>query len=131
VKQITIVAENRPGLLAEITQALANENINIEDMDAESHENFAIMILQVDQYDLALQIINQQLGLKAVSEDVILVRLHDEPGALAQLSRRFGNANIDIRSIRIVQRGKDESLVAICTERTAEAMQLVKDILVA
>lgn len=131
MKQITIVAENRPGLLAEITQALANENINIEDMDAESHENFAIMILQVDQYDLALQIINQQLGLKAVSEDVILVRLHDEPGALAQLSRRFGNANIDIRSIRIVQRGKDESLVAICTERTAEAMQLVKDILVA
>jgi len=131
VKQITIVAENRPGLLAEITQALANENINIEDVDAESHEKFAIMILQVDQYDLALQVIHQQLGLKAVSEDVILVRLRDKPGALAQLSRRFSDAGVDIRSIRIVQRGKDESIVAICTERTAEAMQLVKDILVA
>lgn len=131
MKQITIVAENRPGLLAEITQALANENINIEDVDAESHEKFAIMILQVDQYDLALQVIHQQLGLKAVSEDVILVRLRDKPGALAQLSRRFSDAGVDIRSIRIVQRGKDESIVAICTERTAEAMQLVKDILVA
>jgi len=130
VKQITIVAENHPGLLAEITQALASENINIEDVDAESHENFAIMILQVDRYDAALQIINQQLGLKAVSEDVILVRLRDEPGALAQLSRRFSDAGIDIRSIRIVQRGKDESLVAICTERSTEAMQLVNDILV-
>jgi len=131
VKQITIVAENRAGLLAEITQALASENINIEDVDAESHENFAIIILQVDRYDAALQIINQQLGLKAVSEDVILVRISDKPGSLAQLSRRFSDAGIDIRSIRIVQRGKDESLVAICTERSDEAMQLVNDILVA
>ena len=131
MKQITIVAENRPGMLAEITQALAAENINIEDVDAESYENFAIMILQVDRYDLALKIINQELGLKAVSEDVILVRLRDEPGALAHLSRRFSDAGINIRSIRIVQRGKDESLVAICTERSEDAMQLVEDILVA
>ena len=130
MKQITIVAENHPGLLAEVTQALANENINIEDVDAESHENFAIIILQVDQYDAALQIINQQLGLKAVSEDVILVKLRDQPGALAHLSRRFGDEGIDIRSIRIVHRSGDESIVAICTERSTEAMQLVKDILV-
>lgn len=118
-------------MLAEITQALASENINIEDVDAESYENFAIMILQVDRYDLALKIINQELGLKAVSEDVILVRLRDEPGALAHLARRFSDAGINIRSIRIVQRGKDESLVAICTERSQDAMQLVEDILVA
>lgn len=130
MKQITIVAENHPGLLTEISQALASENININDVDAEGYDKFAIIILQVDHYDQALQIINQQLGLKAVSEDVILVKLKDEPGALAQLSRRFSDAGIDIRSIRIVQRGKDESIVAICTERTQEAMRLIEDILV-
>ena len=130
MKQITVVAENRPGLLAEISQALASEKININDVDAEGYDKFAIIILQVDQYDQALQIINQQLGLKALTEDVILVKLKDEPGALAHLARRFSDAGIDIRSIRIVQRGKDESIVAICTERTQEAMQLIEDILV-
>lgn len=130
MKQITIVTKNRTGLLAEITEALAAANINIEDVDAESHEEFAIIILTVDRYDEALHIINQQLQLKAVTEDVILVKIRDQPGALAKLARKFKDAGINIRSIRIVQRGTLDSLVAICTERSDEAMKLVEDVLV-
>lgn len=36
MKQITIIAENHPGVVAEITEALAAQNINIETLDAES-----------------------------------------------------------------------------------------------
>lgn len=130
MKQITIVTENRAGILAEVSEALANQNINIDTLDAESHNNLAIMILTVDRYDEALQILNQQLGLEALSEDAILVKLSDEPGALAKIAKRFKEADINIRSIRIVRRDGDQSLVAISTERTQDAMALVQDILV-
>ncbi len=65
-----------------------------------------------------------------VAEDAILIQLKDEPGALARVARRFKNANIDLRSVRIVRRLKDSAIVAVATARTEEGRALVKESLV-
>jgi hypothetical protein len=53
------------------------------------------------------------------------------PGALAALARRFRDVGIDLRSVRIIPTSGGQTLAAVATERTAEAVALVKDILVA
>ncbi|NIO09843.1 MAG: ACT domain-containing protein [Deltaproteobacteria bacterium] len=130
MKQITIVAENRVGLLAEITAALAARNVNIETLDAEGINDHGILILTVDKYDEALQVINTIPRIRAISEDAILIRLSDKPGALAEIAKRFKDSNINLRSIRILRRDADHSLVAISAERTKDALELVKDVLI-
>ncbi len=130
MRQITIIAENRVGLLAEISQALAARNINIETLDAEGIENHGILILTVDKYDEALQVINSIPRIRAITEDAILIRLSDKPGALAEIAKRFKDSNINLRSIRILRRDNDQSLVAISAERTKDAIELVKDVLI-
>lgn len=130
MKQITIISEDRPGIMAQVSEALASAGINIDSFDAETIENSAIMILTVDQYDHALKILQRIPNIKAITEDAILIRLKDEPGALAQISRRFSDAGISLRSVRIVQRDRDFSIVAISTARTEDAMGLVSDVLV-
>ena len=131
MKQITIIANNRPGLMADITDTLARANINIENIDGDTFDESAVIILNVDQYDAALHELNKLKGLKAISEDAIVIRLPNEPGALAAISNRFKNANINIRSIRFIERNEDFGLVAISTERSDMAMGLVKDVFVA
>lgn len=130
MKQITLITENRSGVIAEISESLAKQNINIESLDAETFKNSAVIILTVDRYDEALHIINKMPDLKAITEDAIVVKIKDEPGALAQIAKRFKDVDINIRSIRIIRRNNDNSLAAICTERTDEAMKLVANILV-
>jgi len=130
VKQITIVSENRPGVAAEITEALASHGVNIESIDAEGFEHTAVTILSVDKYDIALQALRDLPDINAVSEDAIVIRLKDEPGALAQVARRFKDAGINMRSMRFLQRDGEYGLVAISTERTDDALALVKDLLV-
>lgn len=130
MKQITIVAQNRSGVVAEITEALAAENINIDALVADGHAESGVIVLTVDRYDDALHVIARIPDIKALTEDVILVRLDDKPGALAQIARRFKDANINIRSIRIISRENQQSLAAICTDRSKEAMKLVEDILI-
>ncbi len=44
------------------------------------------MIFTVDRYDEALVAL-RDAGVPAVSEDAIIIRIADEPGALARLSR--------------------------------------------
>ncbi len=130
MKQITIVGKKRLGLLAAITEALAENNINIENIDAEILADNAVIIASVDRYDEALQVLSQMPDTQAVTEDAILIHLDDEPGALAKIARRFTDAGIGIRSMRFIQRNEQGGLVAVSTERTQEALKLVEDVLV-
>lgn len=130
MKQITVVAHNRAGLLADVTGALAAAGINIENADAQALGDSAVIILTVDRYDEALRALRAVPEITAMSEDAFLVRLHNEPGALAQLSRRFADAGVDIRSIRFLHRDAGHALVAISAERAEVAADLVRDLLV-
>ena len=130
MKQITVVARNRAGLMADVSGALAAAGINIENADAQSFTDSAVIILTVDRYDDALRALRAVPEITAMSEDAFLVRLHNEPGALAQLSRRFADAGINIRSIRFLPRDAEHALVAISAERPAVAAGLVRDLLV-
>lgn len=130
MKQITIVSRNRPGIMADISTTLADAGININHIDAETFNDSAVITLAVDQYDEALRLLQTMSDLYAVSEDAIVVRLKNQPGALAHISKRFADANINIRSIRFIERDEEYGLVAISTERSADALALVKDVAV-
>lgn len=129
MKQISIVVENKPGILAELTDIMAKNSINIENLDVETAGNYGIIIMSVDRYDLALKKL-RDASFKAISEDCLLIKLKDEPGSLAKIAKRFGDADINIRSLHIISRDGNNSIAAISTERTAKAMDLVKDILI-
>lgn len=129
MKQITIVCENRPGVMAEIAEALAAAGVNIETVDAETIGNSGVILLTVDRYDDALRAL-ARTPFHAISEDAIVVQLDDAPGELARIMRRFKEANINLRSIHIIRRDAGKSIVAISTRRTQEAKELLRDVLV-
>lgn len=129
MKQITIITDDRPGIVADLARLLGDRGINIEKMNAEVEDEHGVIIIEVDQYDEALKAL-RDASYAAVSEDAILVKLKDEPGALARVAARFKDAQINLRSVRIMRREKGYSLVAIVAERTEEAIELVNDVLV-
>ena len=102
--------------------------INIESRDAEAVQGHGVVLLTVDRYDEALVAL-RDAGVPAVCEVAIIIRIADEPGALAKISRRFQDAEIRLRSVRIIRRNEGDGLVALTTDRTEEALDLVKDVL--
>lgn len=129
MKQITIVEADRAGLAADITESLAAANVNIDSITAESIGSAMVAILTVDNYDAALRALAAR-GFQAFSEEVIVIQVEDRPGELARIMRRFKDANINLRSIRPIRRSGTTALVALGTERTKEAIELVKDVMV-
>ena len=129
MKQIMIPIEDEPGAASDVTGILGAVGINIETFNTRKEDDHGILILTVDQYDLALQTLRDH-GYDAISEDAIVVRLKDEPGALARVFSRFKEANINLRSARIVRRQGPNSLVAIVPENHTHARDLLKDLLV-
>ena len=82
MEQITIITKDYHGLTADITSALGSNDINIESLDAKKIDDIGLVMLRVNQYDRALSIL-RDAGWNAITEDALLVRVEDEPGAIA------------------------------------------------
>jgi hypothetical protein len=129
MKQISVITDNRSGILAELSQALAAREVNIESIDGEAAFETGVVTLTVDRYDEALLAL-QEAGFQAVSEDALIVRLTDAPGALARVAERFKSDALNIRSLRFLRREGGFALVALVTEDNERARLLVDDLLV-
>ena len=130
MKQISIVIEENIDFpLANITALMAKNDINIDTIESETIGKSGIIVMTVNKYDLALKAL-RDAAFNAITEDSLLIKLKDEPGALAKIAKKFKDANIAIRSFHIISRNEDTSIAALSTERTAQAMELVQDILV-
>jgi len=129
MKQLVIVTEDRPGIVADISTALAEKNINIESIDAEATKLHGVVILSVDKYDEALKTLTDA-SFTVYTENTIVVEVADKPGALAKIARRFKDADLNMRSIQIMKREEGNSLVAIAADHTKEAIKLVEDCIV-
>lgn len=130
MKQISIITPNRFDVITDITETLADASINIESVDAELAGGFVVVVLTVDQYDLALQSLRSFSDMQIVTEDAILVKIKNVPGALATIARRFTDEGVGLRSIRLIQRDEESCLVAISADRSEAALALVADVLV-
>ncbi len=126
MKQITIVTKNRDGLTADIATVLGENDINIESLDAEEVAGMGVVTLTVDHYNRALHALRDS-GWHAVTEDAFVMRVKDKPGALARVAKRFKDAGINFRSIRIIQHEGEWGMVAVSAEPIDEARALVKD----
>ncbi len=124
MNRIIVMARNRVGVIADISRALADNGINIETISAERQAEEGFIALTTDANDDALRALTQA-GFKTVTDDSLLVRLPDEPGALAKVAERFKDAGVNIQSLHIVDRSDDYTIVAISADDRAKAETLV------
>ena len=129
MKEIVIVSEDRPNMVAEITEALAAAGVNIEFPTAETIGGSKVAVLTVDRYDDALQAL-ARTELQAIIEDAVVIQLDDKPGELARITRRLKDADIELRSIRIIRREGGKGIIAVATERNQAAKELLRDVII-
>jgi hypothetical protein len=124
VRSIRVVVRNTPGLLAELTELLASHGIDIAQIVVETYTAGAVVRMEIENEDAALAVLTDA-GYHAVTDDVLLARIEDRPGSLAELSRRFADAKINIRSLHHVRRDAGFALVAVSTDDNQQARKLL------
>lgn len=124
MQRITVIVQNRAGLLAEIAELLASKGLSITSIVADSVGTQGVLHLGLERVDEALAVL-ASAGYNAVSEDVLLARIEDRPGALAQLSRRLMEAQLDIRGLNMIQRNDGWAVVAVATSDNTRAREVL------
>ena len=120
MSELTIVSKDRVGLLADISDALGKEGINIEFVSVETTASTAIVQLNVANGSSAKKALTAA-GFRVVDKHNILLRLKDRPGELAKVSRKLADAGVNIKNVYILDAAKNEKILAMDTSDNAKA----------
>ena len=124
MNEIIIPVKNAPGTLASVSETLARAEVNIEFIEARVLGEHGVVVLRVDRYDAALRSL-RDAGYRAVTEDALVLDLENRPGSLAEVARRLADARIGIRSLRIVERAGERSLVTLVADDPGAARRVL------
>ena len=120
ITRIVVMANDEVGIIADLTGILASAGINIESINTEVNNEQGTVVLTTDNSDHALYVLNQA-GYKAVGDEVLVVQLRDEPGALARVAENLKQAGVNIQSMHILNRSGGHAMIALTTDDRARA----------
>jgi hypothetical protein len=94
-KQITVFLENKPGRLANVLGALAEQKVNLTALSVMDKHEHSVLRITSDDPAKTVQII-QKLNAPFTEADVLLVELKNQPGALAHICEVLAAEHINI-----------------------------------
>ncbi len=95
IKQISVFVENKPGRLAEITELLAKNNIDIRALSIADTTDFGILRLIVNDPESTVQILKND-GMTVSATEVLGVAIPDVPGGFAKAIRTITDKGISL-----------------------------------
>lgn len=122
--RIIVMTNSAVGAIADISAALGDAGVNILTINTENTGETGLVILTTEDNDGALSALTAA-GFRAVIDDMLVLRLRDEPGALAKVAEKFKNAGVNIQSLHILDRHGDYTTVALTADDREAAEALV------
>jgi len=95
--QLTIPAENKPGVLARVTSILARKKINIRSATISSFGDSGFINLVVDNPKQGHKVLEKE-GIPVELKEIIAVLIEDRPGGLDKLLQILFAENINIEN---------------------------------
>lgn len=95
IQQISVFIENKPGRLTEVTDVLAQNNVDITALSLADTSEFGILRLIVDKPDAA-QMALREAGFAVKATEVLAVAMEDQPGGLSAVLHTIANSGISI-----------------------------------
>ncbi len=126
---ITIVADDRVGLLADISYILGTTHINIETISISAVGGKAVITLLVKNPEKAGAVLKNN-GFAVSPADVLFVRVEDRPGALAEIAKRLADNKINGENLTLVTKDGKMGIMSIAVDRVRKAKDVLKDCLV-
>ncbi len=126
VKQISVFLENKKGRLAEVTQTLAREKINIRALSLADTADFGVLRIIVNNPERCLTALKAASFVAQVTE-VIAVEVEDAPGGLARILEVLDRDDVNVEYMyAYVEKSRDNAVVICKIDDRERALQVLE-----
>ncbi len=127
VEQISVFVENRSGRLAEVTQVLADADINIRALYLAEAGDFGILRLIVKNTDKAIKVLKDS-GFTVSKTEVVAIAVPDKPGGLARILSNIKDKDINVEYMyAFVEKSTENAIVVFRFDETNKAIDVLKN----
>lgn len=120
MKQFNVFVENRMGELARVTEALAQNAINIRGLATDRvGPRPAVKVITDDEVSTRKAL--ARAGLEFEESEVLVLDLIDRPGELAKIARRAARAGVNINSVFLLGRKDTPAALALVADDPKKA----------
>jgi len=126
IKQISIVLKNVPGTLADLSEILGKEGVNIRAISVADTSDVSTVRFVVDEPTKALNILKSR-EFTVYETDVLAVETPDHPGGLYAVVRPLKDANINVHYLYpFLGRISEQAIVILGVDKIEEAEKVLK-----
>lgn len=128
-KELKVITEDRVGVLAEITNILAEEGVNIENLCIYTTTGQAIFYFITDNNEKTKKILGEK-GYDVKEQEIVILSLDDRPGALSKVARKLKEETIDLHYVYGTTSGKGKkTIVVFSSNNNDKAVEVLKFVL--
>ncbi len=125
MKSITIVADDKVGLLADISYILGKAKVNIDALSVDVVAQKAVVMLTVPDSDKARQVLEAS-GYKVTEANMVVVKLPDQPGELSRITAALAKQGINIENVQTLSRDGKATVLGVLVDKPKKANEILK-----
>jgi hypothetical protein len=125
MKELTIFAKDRVGLLADITEMMGKNGINIEFLSGEAIAGIAVLHMTFSN-ELAAASLLERAGFTVISSDILVLKIPNKPGEIGRISRMLSDEGINIQNIYFMGESAKHGFFAVKVDRLDDAKGILK-----
>ena len=126
VPQISVFLENKVGRMAEVTEVLAANEINIIALSVADTSEFGILRLIVNKPEVAYEKLKDE-GFTVMTNFVVAVEVDDTPGGLARILRTLTDASLNVEYMyAFVERSTGRAALIFRFDKEGEAIKVLQ-----
>lgn len=129
MKAITIVANDKVGLLADISYILAKAKVNIESIHVDVISGKSIITLSLSDVEKGKEIL-ENAGYKIEELDAVIIKLEDKPGELNRITNLLSKEGININSVHMLSKDGKTTVLSLIVDHPKKASMMLKDSLI-
>ncbi len=123
IQQLSVFIENKPGRMAEVTEVLADAQIDIRAISVADTRDFGILRVIVDKPKEAVEALKAH-GMTVTLTKVIAVGIHDKPGAFSKAVRLLSDEGFDVEYMyAFISRDDGKAFVIIRVDNGQKAAE--------
>ncbi len=129
MKPLTIIMQDRVGLISDMSYVLGKERINIDGIDANVIGKKIVVTILVKNPEKAMDVLKRN-GFSNFDSDYIVVKIGDKPGEMAKVTELLKKKKVNILHLHQIPGEGGEALVAIKTNRPRASREILRQFMV-
>ena len=126
MKNVTIVAKNRNGLLADISYILGKAAVNIKGLNVEIVGENALVTLLVKDGKKATTVLESN-NYNTAALDAIVIKISQRLGGMEKITNILSKSRVKISEVHNLSSHEDEKVLGILVDRPRKATRMLSE----